>query len=472
MAKLAGTGQAAAILLPAVLVVLVAVVLRPEYLLLGLFTTLVLLELAESGPATLNSLSAGYYHSVGKGLTVMNVLFLILVFAMVFEIYRRRERLLFAGPLNVALILLTAATIGGVVTAHFAGIGSKAIFEPVVTMAPLILLPIIVVNISRKRDLLKIMLPLIGILAGEKALVGLYLALSGKGSPVDGHSATYLEPAANWLNLLVLLVLIAAALRRVRLPLWAWALAPLAVAELAFSYRRGFWLGVISGVVLVVLLASSSRGRRVVIPTVVLLAVVGWLGLMSLGSGNAGNNPVVKRIETLQPSKLNLNVQDRYRLDERRNVIANIEEHPITGLGIQVPWVAPHPLSVQHPGDRTYTHIVVLWYWLNLGLLGIIAYITLMVSTIGTAFLVWRRHANELVRCAALGLMATLVGSIAIETTGSFLGVDVRFTVMVGVILGLLVTAYFETLGSPLRPRSSPRSSPISSARSAISSPG
>jgi hypothetical protein len=471
MARLAGTGQSATILLPAALVVLAVVVLRPQYLLLALFSTLVLLELSESGPPTLNSLSALYYHSVGKGLTVMNLLFMVLVLAVAFDLYRRRRRLLAAGPLTVALILLAAATIGGAVTAHFAGIGSKAIFEPIVTMAPLILLPILVVNIAQERDLLKVMLPLIGILAGVKALVGLWLALSGRGSLVDGHSATYLEPSANWINLLVLLVLIAAALRRVRLPLWAWALAPLALAELAFSYRRGFWLGVLSGVVLVVLLASSSRGRRVVIPTIVLIATLGWLGLMSLGSGTAGNDPVVKRLESLQPSKLDLNVQDRYRLDERRNVIVNLEEHPLTGLGIQVPWVAPYPLSVQHPGDRTYTHIVVLWYWLNLGLLGVIAYVALMLSAIGTAFLVWRRHANELVRCAALGLMATLVGSIAVETTGSFLGVDVRFTVVLGVILGLLVTAYRETRGS-LRPRTNPISSWTSSARSAISRAG
>ena len=333
------------------------------------------------------------------------------------------------------------------------------------------MLPVVVVNIAQGRDLLKTMLPLIAALAGVKALVGLWLALSGRGSLVEGHSATYIEPTANWLNLLVLLVLIAAALRRVRLPLWVWALAPLAVIELAFSYRRGFWLGALVGIVLVVLLASSSHGRRVVIPTVVLIAAVGWLALSSLGSGSGGSSPVLKRFESLQPGKLTLNVQDRYRLDERRNVIANLKEHPVTGLGIAVPWVAPYPLSVQHPGDRTYTHMVVLWYWLNLGLLGIIAYVALMASAIGTAFLVWRRHASELVRCAALGLMATLCGSIVLETTGSFTGVDVRFTIVLGVLLGLLASAYSETRPS-LRPRTSVISSPTSSARNAISSAG
>src|SRR4029077_16328372 len=156
-----------------------------------------------------------------------------------------------------------------------AGISGKDIFEPIVTLAPLILLPPIVVNIAQGRDLLKVAIPLIGVLAGVKALVGLWLALSGHGSLVDGHAATYIEPSANWLNLLVLLVLIAAALRRVRLPLWVWALAPLALAELAFSYRRGFWLGALAGIVLVVLVASGSRGRRILIPGSALLPVPG-----------------------------------------------------------------------------------------------------------------------------------------------------------------------------------------------------
>lgn len=470
MVKLADTGGSAAILLPAVLVLLSVVVLRPELLLLAIFGMTVLLELGKSGPGTLESLSSSYYHKVGSGLTVMNLLFAVLVIAMVVSLYRRRGRLLLAGPLTVALTLVAAATITGAVVAHFAGISSKDIFEPIVTIAPLILLPIVVVNIAQRRDLLKVMLPLIAALAGIKALIGLWLALSGRGELVDGHSATYIEPAANWLNLLVLLVLIAAALRHVRLPLWVWALAPLALIELAFSYRRGFWLGALVGIVLVVLLASSSHGRRVLIPAVALVAALAWLGLASLGSGSA-NNPVVKRLDTLQPGKLTLNVQDRYRLDERRNVIANLQEHPVTGLGIAVPWAAPYPLSVQHPGDRTYTHMIVLWYWLNLGLLGLIAYVALMVSAIGTAFLVWRRHASELVRCAALGLMATLVGSIALETTGSFMGVDVRFTIVLGAILGLLLSAYRETLGS-LRPRTNARSSPMLSARRAISRAG
>jgi O-Antigen ligase len=451
------------------IVAIVYLALRPALLLALIFSVTILLEISKGGPAPFAS---DYYHSVGKGLTVMNLLVMVLFVGVALELYRRRLSPRFAGPLTPALLLLIAATIGGAVTARSAGIATKDIFEPIVTLAPLVVFPFIVTNLARsRRDLVPRMLPLIAVLAGVKALVGLWLALSGRGSLVDGHSATYIEPAANWLNLLVMLGLLAAAIRRIRLPVWVWALGPLAFLELAFSYRRGFWLGAIAGIAVVVLLASSPQARRVVIPAVVVVGLLGWLALGNLGAGGAqSTNPVLKRLSTLEPSKLELNVQDRYRLDERRNVIANIEEHPLTGLGIAVPWVAPYPLSVTHPGDRTYTHVVLLWYWLNLGLLGVIAYITLMASAIATAFLVWRRHAAPLVRCAALGLMATLVGSLATETTGSYTGVDVRFTMSIGVILGLLAAAYFETRASE-RPVSSVRSSPMSSARSAIKSP-
>ncbi|HTR90040.1 MAG TPA: O-antigen ligase family protein, partial [Solirubrobacteraceae bacterium] len=466
----AGSQSGALLLAPVALVVLAYLALRPALLLMLIFSVTVLLEISKGGPAPFAS---DYYHPVGRGLTVMNLLTMALFVAVALELYRRRLRPRFGGPLTPAFLLLIGAVISGAATAHFAGIATKDIFEPIVTLAPLLLFPFVVVNLARTRPrLVGTMLPLIGLLAGLKALVGLWLALSGRGSLVDGHAATYIEPAANWLNLLVALAILAAALRRVRLPAWAWALGPLALAELAFSYRRGFWLGAILGIAVVVIFATPPRARRAVFPSIAVVGLLGWLTLSGLGAGGAqSTSPVLKRLSTLQPSKLELNVQDRYRLDERRNVIANLEEHPITGLGIAVPWVAPHPLSVTHPGDRTYTHIVLFWYWLNLGLLGVLAYLALMASAIGTALLVWRRHAAPLVRCAALGLMATLVGSLATETTGSYTGVDVRFTMTIGAILGLLAAAYFETRAGSERPVTSVRSSPTSTARRTISRP-
>jgi len=43
---------------------------------------------------------------------------------------------------------------------------------------------------------------------------------------------------------------------------------------------------------------------------------------------------------SLNPSKLEASAEDRYRLDERANVLAEIRAHPIEGLGVTIPWAA------------------------------------------------------------------------------------------------------------------------------------
>ena len=70
------------------------------------------------------------------------------------------------------------------------------------------------------------------------------------------------------------------------------------------------------------------------------------------------------------------NAQDRYRLDELRNVTAEIRKEPITGLGLGGQWAAIHPLGIEHENGRGYTHVVALWWWMKLGILGLIAYLS------------------------------------------------------------------------------------------------
>jgi hypothetical protein len=416
-------------------------VLRPELLLLTILSATVLLEFAGG---FFPSLEAGYYAVVGGGQTVMDAMILMLVVAVAIDLHRRRAPLQLAGPFTFALLLLTAATITGAATGYFGGNGVKAVYQPLIAVSHLIVLPILVVNVAQGRRTLKIALPLIALLAAEKALVGLLLVATGRSTDVEGHAATYLDATANWICLLVLLALLAAAFQRIRLPLWAWTLIPLTALELIFSYRRSFWLGAILGIVVIAIVASGARGRRVVVPAVVVIGALGWWALAGVGSGTSSNSPVVRRVQSLQPSKVQANAQDRYRFDERRNVLANLREHPITGLGVGEPWRAPYALSVTHEGDRTYSHVIVLWYWLNLGALGALAYLALMATTLWTSFVVWRRHRSPLTRVAALGLFATMVSTILVETSGSFTGVEARFSVVFGIIAGLLATAYLE----------------------------
>jgi hypothetical protein len=241
---------------------------------------------------------------------------------------------------------------------------------------------------------------------------------------------------ANWLILVVLLCVFAAVLARARPPLWLLLSSPLLIACLALSYRRSFWIGAALGAMLVLVLGSSPAGRRALVPAC--LGVVG--AILLLGSLNFQSQlPVVKRVSTLSPNKLEANVQDRYRLDERANVLHAIGEHPVTGIGVAIPWRADAaPLGIEHEEGRQYVHFAALWFWLRLGLLGLFAYVGMLIGSMTLAWQVWRRGREPLLGAFGLGSLCAFAGLIAIDTTASFMGVDARFTVLFAAQLGLL----------------------------------
>jgi len=151
--------------------------------------------------------------------------------------------------------------------------------------------------------------------------------------------------------------------------------------------------------------------------------------------------PVAQRIMSLTPERIVANPYDRYRLDEQRNVLAEIRESPMLGIGLGVPWRLTHPLPVELPGGRLYTHTVVLWFWLKLGLAGLAIYLWLVAAAVVTALGVARRSASGIVRASALALAAVAVAMAVAETTGSFFGVSDRYTVLVAVGLGWIAAA-------------------------------
>lgn len=430
------------LLAPAAVVALPILLLNSELLLYTVFAACVLVEFSDS---LFPSLAGPLYGSVIKGLTILDLLILVLTVAVLLDCHRRREIPRGAGVLSGALLLMTVALIGGALTGHEAGATTREIYEPVIKVSHVIMLPLLVINMTRGEHSWKRFLELTAVLIAVKSVLGIYLAETSAQAPVEGHALSYLEPTVNWLTMVYVLGVVGALLQKVRLPVWAYAIAPFALASLLLSYRRSFWIAAVLGLGIVLVIGAGPRGRRVVVPALALLTTFTILLLSSVGgTGSASTNPILARAASLNPTKVTSNVEDRYRIDERRNVLANLRRQPITGLGIAVPWTAPYPMSTEHEGGRFYTHMIVLWYWLNLGLLGLIAYVTLMAATLWISFGVWRWHPRPLMRVLGLAMLGGVAGLIAAETTGSFTGVDVRFSIAFPVVLGFLAVAWNE----------------------------
>jgi len=400
------------------------------------------------------------YDDLIRGLTPLDGLVALAVAATAFDVVRSGRGLRLPATLAYALGIVTLALCAGVVVTQAGGssISDAVLDGRIVTY--LIVLPIAIVNLDLSEATATRLIHGAVALAIAKAVLGLLALGAGISTEIEaGASLTYYEPTANWLILVALLGVLAALLTGSRPPLWMLLGTPLMVACLVLSYRRSFWIAAIVGLLLLLLLAlATPRGRRVVVPAVALVAIAIWV----LGSIDfQAQTPLTKRVESLNPTRLETNAEDRYRIDERVNVIAEIRAQPLSGLGFEEGWsAAARPLPVEHVDGRRYVHFALLWWWLKLGVLGALAYAAIVGTFLLLGWRAFRNSASATFRCFGLASLCALAGLLAIETTASFIGVDARFTVLFAAQLGLLAVVAAVRRSGPAAPARSDEAEP------------
>ncbi|HSZ05118.1 MAG TPA: O-antigen ligase family protein [Solirubrobacteraceae bacterium] len=425
----------AGLLAPVALAALAIMLSRP---LLAVCVVVGLTVLCEGPTFGILTFTSHLYTDAYKYVTLLDLLVAIAVVAVALDLLRNRRPVLLPRPLRFPLALLALAMVAGAVVGHANGGGSvRYVLVSEHVLAYLLALPLAVANLRLDRAQLKRLLGALAVLAIVKSGLGLVEVVGHYGAAVEGTATlTYYEPAANWLIMIAVLSVVAALLARAKAPLWLLLSSPALAACLLLSYRRSFWIAAVLALALVALLGTSSTGRRVLLQALVAVALAIWL----LGSINFQSQlPIVKRAESLTPSKLEANLEDRYRLDERANVLGEIRAHPLTGLGMTIPWAATvRPLPVEHEEGRQYVHFAALWFWLKLGILGLLAYVAIILGSMALAWQAWRATREPLLRAFALASLAAIAGLVAIDTTVSDTGVDPRFTVLFATQLGIL----------------------------------
>jgi O-antigen ligase len=377
------------------------------------------------------------YDPLLKQLTALDVLVALAVLAVALDLIRRRRQPQLPAALGLPLLLVALAMAAGFAVTAGQGWSPRDTLFSLHVLAYLLFVPAAIVNLDLGRDQLALVLKGAVALALLKAAMGLVVMATGGSVELDGGThLTYYEPTANWLVLLTLLGVVAAIAGGMAKERWMAVAVPLLTASLLLSYRRSFWIAAVLGLLLVLLLGTSRRGRRVLVPALLMVAVAIWLiGAIEFQA----QTPLTSRVESLAPSKLQTNAEDRYRLDERVNVIAEIRRHPVAGIGLQDDWRASErPLPIEHQNGRQYVHFALLWWWMKLGLLGAVAFVSLMIGGMLLSWRTWRRNREPLFRCFGLASLCGIAGLVAVETTASFTGVDGRFTVVLAAQLGLL----------------------------------
>jgi O-antigen ligase len=381
--------------------------------------------------------TAQLYTDLVKGFMPIDAILALSLIGIAAQVVQdRRPVRLPPAPLALTLALLGLALASGILVGRDAGNGVTDSLLKVHTFVYLALVPLMAANLRvGRRDVLRVLW--LGVaLALAKGLLGLLVVATGRGLSFDASVITYYEPAANWLMTVALLSIIAAVLGRARPPLWVIGAAPILLLALVLSYRRSFWIADLLGIALVVLLGLSSGGRKVALPGAVLVGAAIWaLGGVAVQS----DTPLGQRVQSLSAANIQAKPDDRYRLDERANVVAEIRKHPVAGLGIGIPWDASaRPLPVEVNPDHQYVHFAVLYWWLKLGVLGMLAYLAMVLTALLMSFRIWKHAPEPFVRAFGLGSLCSIVGLVVIETTATFSGTDARFTLVLAGQLALL----------------------------------
>jgi O-antigen ligase len=425
------------LLVPLALVLAVIVLRKPLVMLVLAVAAATICEGPTFGILTF---TGNLYRSFYKNLTPLDGLVVALFFSIGWELVRTRRALHVPRVLILPAIFLALSLLAGAIVGSSSGSSLKFVLLQENLLLYLLLLPIAVANLEIDRRKLRLLLLGAFGIAVLKAVLGLIEVGTGHGASIEGSSTlTYYEPAANWVVMIAILGVFAAIVAKTRPPAPILLASPLLVACLVLSYRRSFWIATVLAIALIFLLGASPVGRRMLVPTALL--IVG--AILLLGSINFQSQaPIIKRATSLNPSSLEANIEDRYRLDERANVLAEIKRHPITGIGIAVPWSATaRTLSTEHLEGRQYVHFAALYYWLKMGILGLISYIAVIIAAATLSWKAWRYNRDPLLRAFGLASLCGTIGLIVLDTTASFTGVDPRFTVIFAAQLGLLAIA-------------------------------
>lgn len=431
------------LVVPALGLLAVAVVLaqHPTWALGAVMVPAVLIE--DTGDGGLFPGLAAFYEQ-SYVISPFEALILIAAVAVALDVFRRR-RFRPPDPMTLPLLLLLAALFAGLVVGLSNGAPLKEIAFVARPFVALLVLAVVVVNAIRDRaTIVRALYLMVGLVALKAALGLLSLAIGQAYTSAGDPSLTYLDPTVNWLTLALVLTFVAALVDRRRPPLWLTAATTLSFLSLLLSYRRSFWIAALAGILIIVIVGSGPLRWRAAVPVLATVGVAVWL---TLGSGviTGLQGPIAERAASLNPSRIETNAQDRYRIGERRNVLADLRERPATGLGFAVGWTGRFPPSLDRPGSRDYVHITALSWWLKMGVLGLLAYVALVGTAIWASISVWRRHDDVRLRLFGLAMVGAIAGLALAETTGAFVGINLRFSAVTAGALGLLAATLAES---------------------------
>jgi O-antigen ligase len=184
---------------------------------------------------------------------------------------------------------------------------------------------------------------------------------------------------------------------------------------LFLTYQRNYWLTMLSMIFLMGILVPLSyklKMTRVFLAIVLLISLINIPGTRINGYLNAAINRLVWGMD---PGTLAIDGSVQWRIKETEYALQSISQNSIFGIGLgnyYRPSVTDVDPTSSATGIRWYVHNAYLWVWVDMGLIGLIPFVGLLLWVVIRGLTRWQKIKDGFVKAFVLGSSLGILGQI------------------------------------------------------------
>jgi O-antigen ligase len=403
----------------------------------------------------------------GGDLKMTDALVAATLAAWLLQAAMRPERQRMPGrALSITLLVFLGLAVASLSTA--AGRGTPLNIS-LIELRPLLTLLLIFPIVSCVRDMRQLRLG-IAIALGASVLASLKVifdyvgggasssAFTDGGTRVLGTAFQY--PMAGTIWALVLFMFT----RSEKLRLVLLGVATIDLTAVFFTQQRGAWIALLGSLVCLFVLSPDSRRRQLMLASTGLF-VAAAVSLVAINSSSASGNQSVLEAGVqrfLSTGQYDRDVSAGHRFAEWRAAREQIEENPITGIGVgsSITYWSPMYSETRetYGGSRSefYIHNSYVWFALKLGLPALLAFLALLVIAFAHGVGGYRRARDPDVRLLLTGALTTLVALLILSLSGPHLNLDAATPLVAGTIAVIAVAPALARTAPSAAPERTP----------------
>jgi len=200
------------------------------------------------------------------------------------------------------------------------------------------------------------------------------------------------------------------------------------------SLSRHLWASMFVGVIAITLIERKEILKK--LPIMMLFILLGTFSIAIYFSNTSFGQSVLKRMSMISISAAKTDSSLMWRATEYKYAKKAISSQPVLGHGLGY---AYHNIN-QFPNSEYYIHNAYLYYWMKMGLAGIIAFLTYLFYLLRLSFHVYRTYINDnIISGFAIAIFAFILGYIPSLVFSPAFSTGYILVQLVSVLLGILI---------------------------------